>query len=711
MKKTATLFILSFWIILGGNLSAKIIDITDLLGVISEPNNDSPQGEGIENIIDNKVQTKYLTFVDTTWVQFDLDKPAFVTGYSITSANDYPERDPSTWEFLGWDAQSSTWVELDYRKDEPEWTDRFLKKEFEIETTEWYSSFRLNIHSAGGGGIIQMAELEIFAEVNDLSSDITNLMGDIETANSIPGDPKDSAGARFLIDNNIATKYSVNSDTIWINYNVDHSTLVDGYAIVSADDKPEGDPSSWEFQGWNEKDAAWVTLHTVSEEPQWDERLAEKRFDFNNNDIFHKYRLKIKAAHGANLIQIAEYRIFGNFYDPSVADITDLEGVQIVEPNKNSPEGEGINKLIDNNISTKYLTFHDTTWIQITAPNATIVTDYTIVSGNDAPERDPSTWEFEAWENFTGTWITLHSIVDEPEWEKRLGRKSFTFDNSTPYNRYRLNIHAAHDAGMIQMSELYIYGQVLETGGRVDITDWMGTISESNANSPENEEIENIIDNDVYTKYLTFATTTWIEYRLQRNSVVTGYAIFSANDAPARDPRDWTFEALNPYTLEWEILHTVANEPVWGQRFQKKEFSFENSNVYTTYRLNIQSTNGEDKIQIAELEIYGEILSDVKDNKLHQPIEHFLYQNVPNPFNPSTQIRFSLPKPTSVKISIYNMMGQRVISLVDQPMNAGLHTITWNGVNAQGFTVASGIYYYSLTSDLGVKTKKMLYLK
>jgi hypothetical protein len=245
----------------------------------------------------------------------------------------------------------------------------------------------------------------------------------------------------------------------------------------------------------------------------------------------------------------------------------------------------------------------------------------------------------------------------------------------------------------------------------VDITDWMGTISESNSNSPEAEQIENIIDNDLTTKYLTFATTTAIEYNFSRNAIVTGYAIFSANDVPERDPKDWTFEALNPFTLEWVTLHTVTNEPIWEDRFQKKEFTFENTQVFNVFRLNITSEHGEGKIQIAELEIYGEMLSAVENKTSHLPNEYVLYQNYPNPFNPFTHIRFSLPTPTDVTISIYNMMGQRVITLVDQPMSAGLHDLTWNGTNDLGLTVANGIYYVRMNSELGVKTKKMMFLK
>jgi hypothetical protein len=698
-------------IVFAGNVFAQDIDITDLLGVVSEPNGDSPSAEGIENIIDNNVITKYLTRNDTTWIQFDLDKPALVTGYGIVSANDFPERDPSTWEFQGWDETAGEWVILDYYEDEPEWLERFELIEYYFNNTELYSSYRLNILAAHGAGIIQIAELEIYGVVDDLSLDITNLMGEITAANSDSTNSLDVVGVNHLIDNKVSTKYVADSDTTWIQYTIDRGSIVTGYAIVSANDKPEGDPSAWEFQGWDEQATAWVTLHTVEAEPQWTERKMEKRFAFENTEIFKSYRFNITAAGGAGLVQIGEIRIFGEFFDSDVLDITDLEGVEIAESNGDAPDGEGVENLIDNTVATKYLTFNDTTVIEITVPNLVIVSDYVIVSGDDAPERDPSTWELEAFDPFTDKWVVLHAVVDEPEWEERVQRKSFSFENTIPYSRFRFDIHAAHGAGLIQISELYMYGEVLEIGAPVDITDWNGLISESNDNSPDVEQVSNIIDNDVTTKYLTFATEAWIQFESQYDAIVSGYSMTSANDEAARDPKDWTFEAMDPNTLEWVVLHSVVDEPAWEERFQTKMFNFDNNQAYRSFRFNITAVNGAPMMQIAEIQIFADLLAGVEDDATGLVNEYALNQNYPNPFNPTTQIQFSLPKNTDVKIAIYNMMGQRVKMLIDQPLNAGLHTLSWDGTNNAGLTVANGVYFYRMNSDLGVQSKKMMFLK
>jgi fibronectin-binding autotransporter adhesin len=88
------------------------------------------------------------------------------------------------------------------------------------------------------------------------------------------------------------------------------------------------------------------------------------------------------------------------------------------------------------------------------------------------------------------------------------------------------------------------------------------------------------------------------------------------------------------------------------------------------------------------------------------PFEYALDQNYPNPFNPVTTIQFSLEKPGKTVLEIYNILGQKVATLVDGNLNAGAYRYQWN---ASG--MASGMYFYRLRSDNFVATKKMLLVK
>lgn len=93
------------------------------------------------------------------------------------------------------------------------------------------------------------------------------------------------------------------------------------------------------------------------------------------------------------------------------------------------------------------------------------------------------------------------------------------------------------------------------------------------------------------------------------------------------------------------------------------------------------------------------------------PTSYSVAQNYPNPFNASTVIRYSLPEQARVKIEIYNILGQKVKTLVDEVQTAGYKTVEWNGTNAQNRTVASGVYFYKINTGKYSEVKQMTMLK
>ena len=93
------------------------------------------------------------------------------------------------------------------------------------------------------------------------------------------------------------------------------------------------------------------------------------------------------------------------------------------------------------------------------------------------------------------------------------------------------------------------------------------------------------------------------------------------------------------------------------------------------------------------------------------PAEFALSQNYPNPFNPTTQIKFSLPQNSKMTLTIYNILGQKVINLIDKEMEAGEHLVVWEGKDSWGNDVANGIYFYKIVADSFVETRKMVLLR
>ena len=88
-----------------------------------------------------------------------------------------------------------------------------------------------------------------------------------------------------------------------------------------------------------------------------------------------------------------------------------------------------------------------------------------------------------------------------------------------------------------------------------------------------------------------------------------------------------------------------------------------------------------------------------------------LYQNYPNPFNPTTQIDFSLSTASEVQLTVYDLLGREVSGLVYDWLEAGYHSVTWNGRDRDGQIVSSGVYFYRLKTENSEQTRKMILMK
>ena len=88
------------------------------------------------------------------------------------------------------------------------------------------------------------------------------------------------------------------------------------------------------------------------------------------------------------------------------------------------------------------------------------------------------------------------------------------------------------------------------------------------------------------------------------------------------------------------------------------------------------------------------------------PVSYELYQNYPNPFNPSTTIKFATPKESNVNLSIYNVLGELVSTLVNEQKRPGYYEYKFDASN-----LASGVYLYRIKAGNFIETKKMVLLR
>jgi len=88
-----------------------------------------------------------------------------------------------------------------------------------------------------------------------------------------------------------------------------------------------------------------------------------------------------------------------------------------------------------------------------------------------------------------------------------------------------------------------------------------------------------------------------------------------------------------------------------------------------------------------------------------------LYNNYPNPFNPVTTFRYDLPENSHVTITIYDMLGREVKTLINQTQDAGFKSVIWDATNDYGKPVSAGVYLYKIQAGEFVQTRKMVLLK
>ena len=130
---------------------------------------------------------------------------------------------------------------------------------------------------------------------------------------------------------------------------------------------------------------------------------------------------------------------------------------------------------------------------------------------------------------------------------------------------------------------------------------------------------------------------------------------------------------------------------------------------YYTYGLTAIYANSLESQKVTAI---AQINSSV-DNKLEitTPKYYSLSQNYPNPFNPTTIIKYALPQRTQISIKIYDITGKLIKTLIDKPMEAGYHTILWDGTDEKGKHVSSGVFYYKIYATDFQQIKSMILLK
>jgi hypothetical protein len=282
------------------------VDWTDLGGTITA-SSQIHDGESKEMAFDNSVSTKWLTYYTPTgWIQFQFpqQKRYIIGRYSITSANDMPERDPRSWTLYG-SNDGINWNVVDVR-DNQSWGGRFLRREFDCAYPAAYGYYRLDITGNNG-----YPDLTGFSEMELLGFsrwvDRTDQGGTVTASSQIhEGESKEMA-----FDNTVSTKWlTYFTPTGWIQFQFPQGIryVIGRYSIASANDAPERDPRSWTLYGSNDEEN-WAVVD-MQDNQSWSGRFLRREFDCAYPAAYSYYRLDITSNNGSpNLTGFSEMEL------------------------------------------------------------------------------------------------------------------------------------------------------------------------------------------------------------------------------------------------------------------------------------------------------------------------------------------------------------------------------------------------------------------
>jgi hypothetical protein len=166
-------------------------------------------------------------------------------------------------------------------------------------------------------------------------------------------------------------------------------------------------------------------------------------------------------------------------------------------------------------------------------------------------------------------------------------------------------------------------------------------------------------------------------------------------------PKNVMLDYFNAAVTVKTDMDKGGGTPEFGQTQMPFNFTYPTSSALYT--------SGTANQPLGDLNYFGIPVGVTNDEILAS--DYQLYSNYPNPFNPSTNIRYSLPAAGNVKVEIFNTLGQLVNTVVNQHQEAGTHNVIWNGMDMSGSQVSTGVYIYKLTTGSFVSAKKMVLVK
>lgn len=464
----------------------NVVNHTLNSGTASSNDNSSPTAEMPVKAFDNSVDTKWLIFNNTGWLQYRFDNAQryVVNAYIVASANDDDIRDPVDWELLG-SNDGATWDVLDTRTGE-DFESRKLKRTFYIDNNEAYEYYRFNITKNSGDYRTQISELQLLEYGdNTASPDVATLPDNqIKNLTLNPGTVQavESNSPEYAFDNSLDTNWSVSGNEGWLQYQFNNGSYVaNAYMIASA--VGVENLSIGATATASSTDSAANINNALDGNPstRFTTQYADNQWyliDFGREVTFNTVAIDWEVAHSKDYV--LEYSNNGTEFTQFLS-----------EPN--CPGGNEI-KTFDA-VTARYLRIsmggRATKWghsfWEFAVYNAS-AEDLGLIIDNSA--ADPKSWEILG-SNDGEKWDVLDSRSNEAFGSRKL-QKYYAFDNNKAYSYYRLNITENNGNAKTHIAELQLINYLADKSSLnalIDKANAIDTSALSNASAKMLDEM------------------------------------------------------------------------------------------------------------------------------------------------------------------------------------------------------------------------------
>ena len=603
-----------------------VLTVSPNLGLVElTPQSFSSRGQnnpnqGIAQLFDGQISTKWLDPSATSWVQVILAAPAALQAYGLTSADDMPERDPVSWTLSG-SNDGITWSVIETRTAQS-WGSRYLTRDFILAApSAAYSQFRFDF-LATSGSVTQLAELDLFGLTGASLPTVPVITNQPASLTVTAGQP-----ATFSVTatgtGNFTYQWSKNGTAISNATNATYSIAVTtaanaaNYSVVVTNSAGSVTSSS-----------AILTVNPVAVAPSITNQPASLNVTLGQPASFsvsasgtatlnYQWRKNGTAISGATsatysiaattAADAASYSVVVTNSAGSATSNTATLTISAASPalidltpqsfsarGQNNPN-EGIAQLFDGNASTKWFDPSATTWVKIVYASPTVLEAYSLTSANDAPERDPASWTLSG--SNDGTNWTIIETRTAQSWSSRLLTRDFILAApSGAYTQFRFDLKAT-SGSITQLAELEMYGNSAVSVQLTPLTySARGQISTYSG-------IAKLFDGQTNTKWEDISGTTWVKMTLSSPAKLRHYTLTSASDTASRDPASWTLSGSNDGT-NWTVIETRTSQ-IWSSRRQTRDFVLAGPTApFTQFRFDFRVASGT-YTQLAELQLFG----------------------------------------------------------------------------------------------------------